>query len=98
MTRHDRDPSLLMFGTFVAIDYFLNRDIKMVRMATENTAVGAGRIALGEFVEGFHVAQNVRYHPGHGWVLRARSHLAHVRCHKSELPKRWDGPRRMEGK
>jgi glycine cleavage system H protein len=68
---------LLMFGTFIAIDYFRNRH-NVPQVARESAPLAAARTSLGGFVEGFHVPENLRYHAGHGWVLRERSRLARV--------------------
>lgn len=68
---------LLMFGTFIAIDYFRNRN-RVPQLATAAVPRPAVGVSLGEFVEGFHVPENLRYHPGHGWALRERSRLARV--------------------
>lgn len=68
---------LLMFGTFVLIDYLRSRHA-MPTVAAE-AAQAAARVApTGEFVEGFHVPATVRYHAGHGWAQRERSRLMRV--------------------
>jgi glycine cleavage system H protein len=66
------------------LDYALNR----------KKAPAASRL----YVEGFAVAEGVRYHPGHTWLARERQHLARVgvdefaaklagKIQKIELPK-----------
>ena len=68
---------LLMFAIFIAIDYVRNSN-KSSQAATEALPCPATGVSHGDFVEGFHVPENLRYHPGHGWVLRERSRLARV--------------------
>ena len=68
---------LMMFGTFIAIDYIRNRN-RALQTAGEAVPRPATGISLGDFVEGFHVPEGLRYHPGHGWALRERSRLARV--------------------
>jgi glycine cleavage system H protein len=78
---------LLVLATFLAfavLDYALNR--KKVA------------VTKSSFVEGFIVAEGVRYHAGHTWLARERQHLARVgadefaaklagKIQKIELPK-----------
>jgi len=68
---------LLMFGTLIAIDYIRNRN-KAPQTAAATVPRVAPGVSLGDFVEGFHVPENLRYHPGHGWAMRERSRLARV--------------------
>jgi glycine cleavage system H lipoate-binding protein len=68
---------LLMFATFIAIDYIRNRN-KVPHAAAEAVPRAATGVSQGEFVDGFHVPENRRYHPGHAWALRERSRLARV--------------------
>ena len=68
---------LLMFGTFIAIDYFRNRH-RPPQVAEQKLPQSAPHFSLGDYVEGFHVPETVRYHAGHGWALRERSRLARV--------------------
>lgn len=68
---------LLMFASFIAIDYLRNRN-RVPQVVAEAVARVAAGIPLGAYVEGFHVPENLRYHPGHGWALRERSRLARV--------------------
>jgi glycine cleavage system H protein len=69
---------LLLLATFLAfalIDYLLNRK-KAVHLAADH--VPAEATAGSEIIDGFHVPENLRYHPGHTWVLTERQHLARV--------------------
>jgi hypothetical protein len=53
---------LLMFGTLIVIDYIRNRNKAPQTAAATVPRVATG-ISLGDFVEGFHVPENLRYHP-----------------------------------
>jgi glycine cleavage system H protein len=68
---------LLMFASFIAIDYLRNRN-RVPQVVAEAVPRVAAGIPLGAYVEGFHVPEDLRYHPGHGWALRERSRLARV--------------------
>jgi glycine cleavage system H protein len=68
---------LLMFGTFILVDYLRSRHAMPV-VAGETAQAAARQAPTGEFVEGFHVPATVRYHAGHGWAQRERSHLMRV--------------------
>jgi len=69
---------LLMFATFIGIDYLRSRHA-MKQLAMEPGQAAAPRnVPAGEYVEGFLVPANVRYHPGHAWVQRERKHLMRV--------------------
>lgn len=68
---------LLMFGTFVLVDYLRSRHAMPV-VAGETAQAAARQAPTGEFVEGFHVPATVRYHAGHGWAQRERSRLMRV--------------------
>jgi glycine cleavage system H lipoate-binding protein len=68
---------LLLFGTFILIDYVRTRHAVPAMVA--DAAPALARIApSGEFVEGFHVPATVRYHAGHGWAQRERARLMRV--------------------
>jgi len=68
---------LLMFGTFILIDYLRTRHA-VPQVASEAVASAARPVLSGEFVEGFLVREKVRYHPGHGWAQRERSKTMRV--------------------
>jgi len=66
---------LTTFLAFALIDYLLNRK-KVVQIAPEHApAVAAQGHA---YIDGFLVPDNLRYHPGHTWVLSERARLARV--------------------
>jgi glycine cleavage system H protein len=67
---------LLMFGTFILIDYLRTRHA--VPAVAAETAPALRTATSGEFVEGFHVPAMVRYHAGHGWAQRERARLMRV--------------------
>jgi glycine cleavage system H protein len=69
---------LLMFATFILIDYLRTRRTAP-HVAAANVAAAVSRPALsGEFVEGFLVPAKLRYHGGHGWAQLERSRLMRV--------------------
>ncbi len=68
---------LMIFAVFIAIDYVRNRN-KAPQIAMEERRAVAEAAPLGILVEGFHVPERLRFHTGHGWALRERSHLARV--------------------
>lgn len=91
---------LLTFLAFVVLDYLLSRQ------AAVQPAVAPARVIPPEpqptYVEGFLAPANLRYHPGHAWLLPERRHLVRVgvdefaaalagAIEKVELPKpgRW---------
>ena len=82
---------LATFLVFAILDYALNRNKVPV---TKPVSAAPPRL----YVEGFMVAEGVRYHPGHTWLARERQHLARVgadefaaklagKIQKIELPK-----------
>jgi glycine cleavage system H protein len=68
---------LATFLAFVLLDYLLSR-----RKAVQPVVVAASQATAPEpqpvYVEGYLVPDHLRYHPGHGWLLRERSHLVRV--------------------
>ena len=88
---------LVTFLIFILLDYALVR-----RKAAQPAAVEPPRepaFALGPtYVEGFHMPDQVSYHPGHGWLVRERRNIVRVgadefaaslvgRVERIELPK-----------
>ena len=72
---------LLLFAVFVAIDYLRTRqrgEEPVVAPALGTEAVPAPAMEEPAHVGGFRVPKNLRYHPGHGWVMRERKNLARV--------------------
>ena len=67
---------LLMFSTFLVVDYFLRRKHAEVKPAT--VAAQAGPQSLAAVVAGFKVPENLSYHPGHTWALRESPNLVRV--------------------
>lgn len=69
---------LLMFAVFIGIDYLRSRHA-MKQLALQPARAAAPRgVSASEFVEGFHVPANVRYHPGHAWAQKERKRLMRV--------------------
>ncbi len=66
---------LLTFLAFALVDYLLSR--KAVPAAKEK--VRTMPVAPEpSYVEGFLVPEEIRYHPGHAWVMQERRHLVRV--------------------
>jgi glycine cleavage system H protein len=64
---------LAMFLVFAMIDWVLSRGkVEVAATAAEPAAVGE------DYVYGFHIPQNRRYHPGHGWAMRERKNVVRV--------------------
>ena len=75
---------ILVLGTFlvfIAIDYAMNRRKALVAVGMEsqeaapvNGLANPGR----DYVNGFHVPENVSYHAGHSWLVRERKNVVRV--------------------
>jgi glycine cleavage system H protein len=87
---------LATFLVFILLDWALNRKKVMATAPAQVRETAAGMAPA--FVEGFHVPEQMAYHPGHGWALRERRNLVRVgvdefaaaligRTEKIELPK-----------
>lgn len=88
---------LATFLVFIVLDYALNR--RKVLATVPVAASQPATVALaGEYVSGFHVPENLCYHPGHTWFARERKNVVRVgadefaaaligRVEKIELPK-----------
>ena len=63
------------FLTFALIDYLLNRK-KAPAIAPEE--YGLQTAPVHDYVEGFLVPEDIRYHPGHTWVFQERKGLARI--------------------
>jgi glycine cleavage system H protein len=68
---------LLLFGTFLLIDYVRTRG-KMPQIAGESATYALQAAPARELVEGFQVPANLHYHAGHGWAQRERASLMRV--------------------
>jgi glycine cleavage system H protein len=71
---------LFTFVTFLLIDYFRTRKA-VVHPVLEVSAAKHGAIAprlQPALVSGFEVPENLRYHPGHTWVLSESPNLVRV--------------------
>ncbi len=75
---------LLVLGTFlvfIVLDYAMNRRKAMVTVPVEpHSAALAGAFAGpgGDYVNGFHVPDNLSYHAGHSWLVRERKNVVRV--------------------
>ncbi len=70
---------VLTFAAFIVVDYLLHR--KRAPVARPTVEGGQTReMPVGEacYVDGFLVPENLRYHPGHSWVLRERKRRVRV--------------------
>ncbi len=68
---------LATFLVFIVLDYALNRN----RAITTSPAVAPQPIPAsigGDYVGGFHVPENVAYHPGHSWLVRERKNVVRI--------------------
>src|SRR5204862_3675776 len=79
------------------IDWLLSRG-KVEVSATAAAPVPATVTPTNDFVYGFHLPENRRYHAGHGWAIRERKNVVRVgiddfaarlagKIEKLELPK-----------
>jgi glycine cleavage system H protein len=89
---------LLVLGTFlvfIVLDYVMNRRKLIATVPAEAVAAPA---MTGDYVGGFHVPENLSYHPGHSWLVRERKNVVRVgadefaaalsgKLEKIELPK-----------
>ena len=68
---------LATFLVFIVLDYALNRN----RAIATSPAVAPQPMAAaigGDYVGGFHVPENVAYHPGHSWLVRERKNVVRI--------------------
>jgi len=89
---------LLVLGTFlvfIVLDYAMNRNKVMATVAAASPATVP---VEGDYVNGFHVPENLSYHAGHSWLVRERKNVVRVgadefaaalagKVEKIELPK-----------
>jgi glycine cleavage system H protein len=69
---------LLMFAIFIGIDYLRSRHAVKPLVMEPAQAAAPRHLPAGEFVEGFLVPANVRYHAGHAWAQKERKRLMRV--------------------
>ena len=68
---------VVTFVVFITIDWMLNRKKVPVLAAVNESA--AQPVAVGDdILSGFHVPANLRYHPGHTWLMRERKNVERV--------------------
>jgi glycine cleavage system H lipoate-binding protein len=67
---------LATFLAFVLVDWLLGR--RAAQTIATVTTRPEPREAVPAYVEGFLLAEDRRYHPGHAWVLRERRNVARV--------------------
>ena len=68
---------LVMFATFLTIDYLRKGGVKEFEEAEAEAAPAPSRLQP-KYVAGFEVAENRSYHPGHTWALQESPTLARV--------------------
>jgi len=69
---------LFTFVTFLLIDHFYSRKRVVVQPALQAAQSEAQPRLAPSLVGGFHVPENVRYHPGHTWALSESPNLVRV--------------------
>lgn len=69
---------LLTFVTFLLIDHFYSRKNVVVQPAMQAAKREAPARLAPSLVGGFHVPENLRYHPGHTWALSESPSLVRV--------------------
>jgi glycine cleavage system H protein len=88
---------LATFLVFIVLDYAINRG-KQVALAPVEATQAVPATFGGDFVGGFHVPENLSYHPGHSWLVRERKNVVRIgadefaaallgKIEKVELPK-----------
>jgi glycine cleavage system H protein len=89
---------LLVLGTFlvfIVLDYAMNRNKVMATVPARSSVPIP---VEGDYVNGFHVPENLSYHAGHSWLIRERKNVVRVgadefaaalagKVEKIELPK-----------
>lgn len=68
---------LATFLAFIVLDYFLNRRKAMKTVMVEAPKAVPAAFG-GEYVDGFHLPENLSYNPGHSWMVRERKNVLRV--------------------
>jgi glycine cleavage system H protein len=68
---------LATFLVFIVLDYAMNRN-KVMATAPVESPVPVPAAIGGDIVGGFHVPENVGYHPGHSWLVRERKNVVRI--------------------
>ncbi len=72
---------LLVFATclvFVVVDYFMGSKKKVVEVAAPEQAPAPSTLLSSSSIEGILVPDQLRYHPGHTWLMEEQSKVARV--------------------
>lgn len=73
---------LLVLGTFlvfIVLDYAMNRRKVIATVPVESAAYAGAPTGPGaDYVNGFHVPDNLSYHAGHSWLLRERKNVVRI--------------------
>src|SRR5436309_1931509 len=68
---------LLTFITFLLIDHFYSRN-RVVQLVVQVAKPAASAKLAPSLIGGFHVPENLRYHPGHTWALSESPSLVRI--------------------
>jgi glycine cleavage system H protein len=68
---------LATFLVFIVLDYAMNRN-KAIATAPAVAPQPVPALVGGDFIGGFHVPENVAYHPGHSWLVRERKNVVRI--------------------
>ncbi len=69
---------LATFMVFIVIDTILSRRKAAVPAISASNEASTEAVAGPSYVDGFQVPDNVRFHPGHAWLLRERKNVMRV--------------------
>ncbi|MBS1873226.1 MAG: glycine cleavage system protein H [Acidobacteria bacterium] len=69
---------LATFLVFVVVDYFMGSKKKVVETAAPEQAPAPATLLSSSSIEGILVPDQLRYHPGHTWLMEEQSKVARV--------------------
>ncbi len=69
---------LATFLVFVVVDYFMGSKKKVVETAAPEQAPAPSTLLSSSSIEGILVPDQLRYHPGHTWLMEEQSKVARV--------------------
>jgi glycine cleavage system H protein len=68
---------LATFLVFIVLDYFMNKGKVMSTVPVSAPRAVPAHFG-GDYVDGFHVPENLAYHSGHSWLLNERRNVVRV--------------------
>jgi glycine cleavage system H protein len=68
---------LATFLVFIVLDYAMNRNKAIATVPVSESQPARASIGA-DFVGGFHVPENIAYHPGHSWLVRERKNVVRI--------------------